>query len=215
MIITFQNFLLSLAQGQLKNIAAADKSQGGYIKPDYIDTFLKLTNQGLLDLTTKKKLFEETAILTLVTGQNIYPLDTSNGADFENMVRVIDVVTDDERSHTTKTSVHIRQPNPETLRFSDTFIDYYGANIDINFQVHHPLILSDGEINLPAHLHEVLALYVSGLYLAHMGGEEHKVLGDSLYGLYLKKCNDDTIENSSNLSEVTDEDSRFYDRGFI
>ena len=39
--------------------------------------------------------------------------------------------------------------------------------------------------------------------------------GDSFYGLYLQKCNDDTINNSSSTSELTDEDTRFYDRGFV
>lgn len=211
----FQDFLLLLAQGQLKNTAAVDESQSGCINPDYVEHLLRLTNQGLIDLTTKKKLFENTVVLTFIDGQNIYPLDTNIGMDYENLVKVIEIVTSDERRHTTKNSVHIRQPNQETLRFSNTFMECFGPSVDVTFQMVHPPIDENGDINLPAHLWEVLALYVSGLYLSHMGGEEHKTRGDSYYGLYLKKCDDDTLMDSSGTSEVTDEDTRFQDRGFV
>ena len=70
-------------------------------------------------------------------------------------------------------------------------------------------------MDLPSHLYEALVLYVSGLYLSHMGGEEHTAKGDSYYGLYLKMLSDDTIENSSGTSELVDEDTRFQDRGFV
>lgn len=215
MIKTFEDFMLDLAQGQLRNTAAADSSESGCIEPEYVEHLLRLTNQGLIDLTSKKKLFEETETLTFVPAQNIYPLDTATGMPFENLVRVYEIVTSDERKHTPKNSAHITQPNQETLRFSDQFMEFYGPSIDVRFQVTHPPILEDGEMNLPPHLFEVLALYVSGLYLSHMGGEEHKARGDSYYGLYLKKCDDDVLNNTSGTSEVTDDDSRFYDRGFV
>lgn len=215
MVINFQDFLLKLATGQLKNTAVVDKSNAGVIKPEYEDDILRLVNQGLVDITSKKKLFEGSAVLTFVDGQNIYPLDTGAGADFENMHQVYEIVTSDERKHTLKTSAHIQQPNQETLRFSDAFMEAYGPDVEVRFQVLHPTISTSDDINLPTHLHEVLALYVAGLYLAHMGGEEHKARGDSYYGLYLKKLDEDTLQNSSATSEVVDEDTRFYDRGFI
>lgn len=216
MILNFCDFMDRLAQGQLRNVASTDKSQSGVIKPEYHDHLLKLTNQGLIDLTTKKKLFEEVATLTFVDGQNVYPLDVTDTGDFTNLVSVLEVVTSDERRHTFKNSVHLMQPNQETLRFSDHFMECHKPAVDVRFQVHHPeLVDIDADMNLPSHLYEVLALYVSGLYLAHKGGEEHKARGDSYYGLYLQKCNDDTINNTSNTSEVTDEDTRFNDRGFV
>lgn len=216
MILNFCDFMDRLAVGQLRNTAAVDESQSGVILPEYHDHILKLTNQGLVDLTSKKKLFEEVRTLTFVDGQNVYPLDVTAGADFENLVSVFEIVTANERKHTPKNSVHIMQPNQETLRFSDTFMECNPPAVDVWFQVHHPeLPDTDADMNLPNHLYEVLALYVAGLYLTHMGGEEHKARGDSYYGLYLKKCVDDTIENTSNTSEVTDEDTRFNDRGFV
>lgn len=214
MVLTFSDFLDRLAQGQLRNTAASDDSEGGAINVTYHDHLLKLTNQGLVDLTTKKKLFENTQTLDLVEGTNFYPLDVSVGSEYENLVSVFEIVTSDERKHTAKNSVHIMQPNQETLRFSDKFIECYAPSVDIRFQTFHPEIQLDGEMNLPNHLYEVLALYVSGLYLTHLGGEEHKARGDSYYGLYLQKIGEDTINNSSNTSELTDEDTRFQDRGF-
>ena len=105
------------AQGQLRYVASTDKSQGGVIKPEYHDHLLKLTNQGLVDLTTKKKIFEGMVTLDFVDGQNVYVLDVTDGADYDNLVEVLEVVTSDERRHTPKNSVHIMQPNLETLRF--------------------------------------------------------------------------------------------------
>jgi len=64
-------------------------------------------------------------------------------------------------------------------------------------------------------MYEALVLYVAGLYLSHMGGEEHTAKGDSYYGLYLKMMGDDEINNSSGTSELLDEDTRFSDRGFV
>ena len=177
---------------------------------------LKLTNQGLVDLTTKKKIFEGMATLDFVDGQNVYVLDVTDGADYDNLVKVLEVVTSDERRHTPKNSVHIMQPNPETLRFSDSFMECHKPSVDVLFQTHHPeLVDTDADMNLPNHLYEVLELCAADLYLAHKGGEKHKARGDSFYGLYLQKCNDDTINNSSSTSELTDEDTRFYDRGFV
>ena len=216
MIKNFCDFLDEIATQQLRNTAATNESQNGNIMPEYQEHLLKIANQGLIDLTSKKKIFEETKTLTFVADQNVYPLDVTAGMDYENLVKVFEIVTSDERRHTPKNSVHIMQPNPETLRFSDAFMECHGPTVDIRFQVHHPILADiDADMNLPSHLYEVLQLYVAGLYLTHMGGEEHKARGDSYYGMYLKKCVDDTIDNLSSTSEVTDEDTRFYDRGFV
>lgn len=215
MRLTVEDFLAKLAHGQLKNTAATDDSQEGLILPEYEEQMINLLNQGLVDLTTRKKLFEEIVSLDFVDSQNIYSLDTSETGDFKNLVRVLSVTTSDERVHVPKTNAHITQPNPESLRFSKQFMDHHKPSVDILFQTLHPTVELMDEMNLPAHLYEALVLYVSGLYLSHIGGDENNQKGDSYYGLYLKKLNDDIIENSSGTSELVDEDTRFTDRGFV
>lgn len=215
MALAFEDFTAKLAKGQLKNTAAVDDSQAGLIVPEYEAQILELTNQGLVDITSKKKLQEGIVALTFVANQNIYPLDTSEGGEYENLVRVLEIVTSDGRRHVPKTSPMITMVNKETIRFSDEFIEYYGPAVDVHFQTHHDEIDVMGEIDIPKHLHEALVLYVAGLYLSHMGGEEHTAKGDSYYGLYLQMLGVDEIENLSGTSEVNDEDVRFADRGFV
>ena len=216
MKLSFEDFLTKLARGQLKNTAATDDQQDGIIAPKYEEQLLELTNQGLTDITTKKKLFENFATLTFVDGQNLYILPTDTGEDYENMVRVLEVATADGRKHTPKSNANILMPSPESLRFSTQFMKTYPGGVEVRFQISHPEVESvTGEINLPKHLHEALVLYVAGLYLSHMGGEENTAKGDSYYGLYLRMLNDDTIDNSSGTSELVDEDTRFQDRGFV
>lgn len=215
MALTFEDFTRKLAYGQLKNTNLTDSQAEGLILPEYEDQILELTNQGLVDITTKKKLQEGIVALPFVKGQNIYPLDVSEGADFENLVRVLEVVVSTGRSFTPKTNSMIRMVNKTTLRFTDEFMDCYGPAVDVHFQTHHDEIDLTGEIDLPVHLHEALVLYVSGLYLSHMGGEEHTAKGDSYYGLYLQMLGVDDMQNLSGTSEVNDEDVRFSDRGFV
>lgn len=215
MALTFENFLSKLARGQLKNTAAVDDSQEGIILPEYEEQILELTNQGLIDITTKKKLQESIVALEFVDGQNIYPLDTAEGADYENMVRVLELVSADGRHHVPKSNSMITMPNQTTLRFTTKFMEHYGPAVDVHVQTHHDEIDIMGEINLPTHLHEALVLYVSGLYLSHMGGEEHTAKGDTYYGLYLQMLGVDDMNNTSGTSEVNDEDIRFHDRGFV
>ena len=80
---------------------------------------------------------------------------------------------------------------------------------------HGNFIALGDSIDIPDHLYEALVLYVSGLYLSHMGGEQHTAKGDNYYGLYLKMMGEDEINNSSGTSETTDDDTRFQDRGFV
>ena len=215
MALAFEDFTKKLAYGQLKNTNLTDDQDEGLILQEYEDQILELTNQGLIDITTKKKLQEGIVALSFVEGQNIYTLDTAPSADYEYMVKVIEIVTASGRAFTPKTNSLIRQVNRTTLRFTDEFIDYYGPAVDVHFHMHHAPITITGEIDLPLHLHEALVLYVSGLYLSHMGGEEHTKKGDSYYGLYLQMLGVDEVENLSGTSEVNDEDSRFSDRGFV
>lgn len=213
--LAFSDFTKKLAYGQLKNTNITDDQGEGLILPEYEDQILELTNQGLVDITTKKKLQEGIVAHTFVANQNIYLLDTAPAADYENLVRVLEIVTATGRRFTPKTTSMIAMVNQTTIRFSDEFMDFYGPAVDIHFQTHHAPITITDEIDIPVHLHEALVLYVSGLYLSHMGGEEHTAKGDSYYGLYLQMLGVDEQQNLSGTSEVNDEDTRFYDRGFV
>jgi len=209
--MNFETFLNKLAYGQLKNTSATDDAQDGFITPKYESQLLDLTNQGLIDITSRKKLYEGRGVIEFVANQNIYSM-----TGFDDFVKVMSVVTEDERKHTPKSNAHITIPDPSSLRFTDRFIEMAGTGVDVIYQMTHPAVeLTTGDITLPKHLIESLLLYVSGLYLSHMGGADHKAQGDSYYGLYLKQMTDDTMTNASGVSEVVDEDTRFYDRGFV
>ena len=220
----FTDFTTKLALGQLKNTALVDDQDTGEINPGHEDQILELTNQGLVDISTRMKLFESTYALTFVTGQNIYVLDSTLDAVFTDYVRLLsvhgvhkdlDVIPENEKTFIPKTNSQITMPSPFSVRFTDQFMEDYTPAVDLKFQTKHPTIAVDDAMQLPYHLYEALALYVSGLYLSHMGGEEHTAKGDSYYGLYLRMMGEDTIENKSQTSEVLDEDTRFQDRGFV
>lgn len=220
----FTDFMKKLAYGQLKNTAAVNDQDLGVIDPNHQDQILELTNQGLIDISTRMKLFESTFALSFVSGQNIYPLNTAFDVSFTDYVRLLsvhgvykdlDVIPENEKTFIPKTNSQITMPSPHSVRFTDQFMEEYAPAVDLKFQTKHPAILVDDTMELPHHLYEALALYVSGLYLSHMGGEEHTAKGDSYYGLYLKMMGDDVIENKSQTSEVLDEDTRFQDRGFV
>lgn len=215
MVLTFQEFLMRLARGQLKNTSATDDAQDGIIMPKYEEQLLSLTNQGLADIFTRKKLREGASVLTFIPGTNEYSLATGVGEDFEGLVNVLEVINSKDRSFTPKTTGHIRMSDQETIRFSDQFMLDNTPSVEVRFQKLHPVIDLEGSISMPSHLFEALLLYVSGLYLSHMGGEEHTAKGDSYYGLYIRLIMDDMVENRSGTSEVTDDDTRFADRGFV
>jgi hypothetical protein len=213
-----------LALGQLKNTAVVDDQDAGEINPGHEDQLLELTNQGLTDISTRMKLFESTYALSFVPGQNIYPLTPVFDVAFTDYVRLLsvhgvhrdyEVKPENERVFIPKSHSQITMPSPFSVRFTDKFIEDYSPAVDLKFQTKHPVIALDGLMELPHHLYEALALYVAGLYLSHMGGQEHTAKGDSYYGLYLKMMGDDIIENKSQTSEVLDEDTRFQDRGFV
>lgn len=220
----FTDFTRKLALGQLKNTAVVDDQDAGEINPGHEDQLLELTNQGLADISTRMKLFEDIFALSFVQGQNIYPLTATFDLAFTDYVRLLSVhavpatlepIPENERIFIPKSNAQITMPSPFTVRFTDKFMLDYGPAVDLKFQTKHPKIELDDEMQLPIHLYEALALYVSGLYLSHMGGQEHTAKGDSYYGLYLKMMGEDIIENKSQTSEVVDEDVRFHDRGFV
>lgn len=220
----FTDFTMKLVRGQLKNTAVVDDQDLGEINPGHEDQLLELTNQGLIDISTRMKLFESTYALTFVSSQNIYVLNSTLDAVFTDYVRMLSVhavpkdlpvIPQNERTFVPKTGSLITMPSPFSIRFSNQFMEDYAPAVDLKFQTKHPAIEVSGMMQLPHHLYEALALYVSGLYLSHMGGEEHTAKGDSYYGLYLKMMGEDLIENKSQTSEVLDEDTRFNDRGFV
>ena len=206
--MNFIEFSEMLAQQQLKNTSAVDDYKQGILKPDVEDQILGLTNQGLKDITTRIKLYEDRAAINFVDGQNIY--DMSGLTDF---VKILSIYDEDELSYNVRTNAHITLPSPSSVRFSTKFMEEKTA-VDVLFHAHHPEIDLSGDINLPVNLIEALALYVAGLYMSHMGGPEHTQKGDSYYGLYLTMLSTDEQKNTSGASEVVDEDARFADRGF-
>jgi len=220
----FTDFITKLAWGQLKNTGAVADQDLGELHPGHEDQLLELTNQGLADISTRLKLFETTYALSFIPGQNIYTLDENLDPVFTNYVRLLSVhgvhknmkvIPENEKTFIPKTNNQITIPSPSTVRFTDAFMADYTPAVDLKFQTRHPKIGLNDAMELPYHLYEVLVLYVSGIYLSHMGGEEHTAKGDSYYGLYLKMMGDDVIENKSQTSEVMDEDTRFQDRGFV
>lgn len=220
----FTDFTTKLALGQLKNTAVVDDQDLGEINPGHEDQLLELTNQGLTDISTRMKLFEDTVVLTFVPAQNIYTLDENLDPLLLSFVRLLSVhavhkdldnIPENEKVFIPKTSSQITMPAFNKIRFTDAFLEDYAPAVDLKFQAKHPTVTLNDSMQLPHHLYEALALYVSGLYLSHMGGEEHTAKGDSYYGLYLKMMNDDVIENKSQTSELVDEDTRFQDRGFV
>lgn len=220
----FSTFTSLLAQTQLKNTALVEDADLGEINPGHEDQILTLTNQGLTDISTRMKLFENTISLTFVDNQNIYTLDSGLDVALTDYIKLLsvhavptgyDIIPENEKVFTPKSSSQITMPSPFSVRFTDAFMEDYGPAVDLKFQTKHPAITVTDTMQLPHHLYEALALYVSGLYLSHMGGVEHSAKGDSYYGLYLRMMGDDVIENKSQTSELLDEDTRFQSRGFV
>lgn len=220
----FSDFTVKLARGQLKNTAAVDDHDLGEMNPGHEDQILELTNQGLVDISTRLKLFESTYALTFVPGQNIYTLDDTLDDVFIEYVRMLsvhavpagqEVKPENEKVFVPKTNNQITLPSPNTIRFTDAFMTNYGPAVDLKFQTRHPEIGLSDAMQLPYHQYEALMLYVAGLYLTHIGGEENTKRGNSYYGLYLKMMGEDVRDNKSQTSEVVDEDTRFSDRGFV
>ena len=211
MPISFEDFLTSLAVGQLKTTHATDDELTGEIRDDYREVLLSLTNQGLTDITTKKKLFSRSATLTLDKSVNTYTMDT---VTFPNLIQINNVVFPDGLRKTPNAGLAIILPQYNELKFSQDILDKY-TSCEVLYQDKHPAITEADSINLPPTLLETLALYVAGLYISQMGGKENTGKGDQYYGLYIQRMREDQLNNSSSTSELVDEDTRFHDRGFV
>jgi len=232
-MITFTNFSQRLANGQLKNTSAVDEENMGVICPEYYQMILSLTNQGLVDLSTRFPLFKAQIDLTFVDGLNIYPLTEAQlgvsltapvGESFidDEFVKILEVFDANGTRHTTNTNGHILTPSFNTLRFTDAKITEFTetaspdvGRVRIRYQKKHPVLLSAGEINLPPNLETALQLFVASLYISHMGGPDHSAKGDSYYAAYLRHIGEDEAKDLSATSEVDEDSSKFEERGFV
>lgn len=222
-MLTFENFTKRLATGQLKNTSATLDSEVGVINPEYIETLLELTNQGLEDISMRMPILFGYVDLTFVEGQNIYAMaedaayltDTDVGEfKHDHFVKVLEIQHDKGKAKTPKTDGHIQSPSYDTLRFSNDTMKAIGPKVRIKYQKKHPIIDVSGSIVVPPNLYTALQLFVASLYISHMGSPEHTAKGDAYYATYLRHLNQDELNNTSQTSEVL-EDTRFEDRGFV
>lgn len=232
MTITYIQFAEKLARGKLKNTSAVEESNLGEICPDYTPTILSLTNQGLLDITTRLPLIRKLVDLTFVDGQALYPLnndglstyldDTANdiGAFIEDsFVKLLDVYNDEGRRYQPNSGGHITTPVYNSVRFSAAYMDpsdstYIGPKVRLQYQAKHLEILENGTIDLPPNMIEALQLFVASQYIGDMGGKEHVIKGDGYFAMYLRHVDEDVMLNTTGTSE-TEEDPRFADNGFV
>lgn len=224
-MISFTQLCERLARGQLKNTAAVEQTNLGEICPDYVPTILSLTNQGLVDLSTKFPLVTKQIDLVFQTGVHLYPLadaglstylDISQTEAFDEdvFVKVLNVWDADGNNHPIDTNGHIMTPTFNTLRFSAAKMEEIGEKCRLRYQARYPEILESDAINIPPNLETALQLFVASLYISHMNGPEHTTKGDSYYAAYLRHIGEDESKNLSSTSEIH-EDNRFQDRGFV
>lgn len=229
-MITFTQFAGRLARGELKNQSSVEDTNLGEISPDYIDSILSLTNEGLVDLTTRFPLVKKQIDLVFVTDQHIYPL-TQVAADAtesyldasdsqteafigDDFIKVLDIFDSDGDRHSPSTDGHIMQPVYNSLRFTSDKMEDLGEKVRIRYQAKHPVIVKTDSITIPPNLMTALQLYVAAMYFTHMGGKDHSKTGDQYFGKYLGYIGDDDTRNTSSTSEI-DLDTRFADRGFV
>lgn len=224
-MITFEDFMTKLALSQLKNTAAVDEDNLGIIVPKYYNTLVSLTNQGLVDLTTRLPVFKSQVDLAFVDGQNIYPLTEANvGVTLtdspeepfldDKFVKILDVFDEDGTRHSVNTNGHILSPSFNSLRFTAAKITELGEKVRIRYQSKHPTIDATEDINLPPNLEMGLQLFVASLYISHMGGKDHSAKGDSYFAAYLRHIGEDEARDLSATSEV-ETNTKFEDRGFV
>ena len=238
-MVTYVEFTERLARGQLKNTSAVEDTNLGEIVPDYEATILNLTNQGLVDMTTRMPLIKKLIDLTFVEDQAEYALDNGAAAYLdaslteafvpETFVKVLDIydstgdlyVPSAGTRYQPNSGGHITSPNFNTLRFSAAYRDstktatYIGPKVRVQYQAMHVAITDDADVlNLPPSLVIALQYFVASQYIADMGGKEHTNRGDGYYAMYLRAVGEDVILNTSGTSEVEEHD-RFTDNGFV
>lgn len=231
-MITFELFATRLANSQLKNTNAVEDGMLGMICPEQVELIVSLTNQGLVDLSTRFPIFKSQVDLTFVADQNIYAITEDQVGTYltdsveepfldDKFVRIIDIFDAVGDRHTLNSSGHILTPSFNTLRFTDAKITEFteiaspdAARVRLVYQAKHETIGQGQNINLPPNLEPALQLFVSALYLSHMGGPEHSAKGDSYYAAYLRHVGEDEMKDLSSTSEV-EENDKFTDRGFV
>lgn len=227
-MITYVDFMERLARGHLKNTSAVEETNLGEICPDYVNTILNLTNQGLVDITTRLPFIRKLVDLTFVTDQFVYPLevagqylDTTGLDDFidDAFVKVLDIFDADGRRYQPNTGGHITTPIYNSLRFSAAYMDpddstFIGPKVRIQYQAKHLAITANDSIDLPPNMLMALQFFVAAQYLSDMGGKEHMVRGDNYMAMYLRHVAEDVLLNTSGTSEIQ-EDPRFRDSGFV
>lgn len=222
MSLSYANFSERLARAQLKNTSAVEEPLIGVICPRYEDTILDLTNEGLVDLSTRLPLIRKLIDLVFVDSQHLYPMDavgsyfdaTETEPFNDEFIKTIGVYDGQGELYVPDTNGHITTPTYNSLRFTTSIMDNIGPKVRIQYQVTHPVITANDDIDLPSNLYTALQLYVAGMFLSHIGGEEHTAKGDKYYGDYLSVVNQDKLNDISSTSEI-DEDCRFQDRGFV
>ena len=239
MSIAYSLFAERLARGQLKNTAAVEETNLGEICPDYAATILSLTNQGLVDISTRLPLIRKLIDLTFVTDQFVYPLNDASALYLDDsltetfveeaFVKVLDIYdsTGDlylpsaGKRYEPNTNGHITTPTFDSIRFSAAYIDpdnsaYIGPKIRIQYQAKHLEITADDDIiSLPPNLVAALQLYVAAQYISDMGGKEQIARGDGYMALYLRHVGEDVLLNTSGTSEVENQTDRFTDSGWV
>lgn len=225
-MITFEKLTQRLARGQLKNTAAVDDSNRGFICPEYEDTILELANQGLVDLSTRFPLITRQIDLIFADGVYVYPMvasdvdgyhldDSLTGEPFsDDFLKIIDIIDGNGDIHAYDTNGHIMTPTFNSLRFTAAKMEELGEKVRIRYQVKHPEITAADNINIPPNLETALQLFVASLYISHMNGQEHSQKGDSYFAAYLRHIGEDETKNTSSTSEV-ELDTRLTDRGFV
>ena len=223
-MITFEKFSQRLAHGQLKNTSAVDDTYKDEIDSAYLPTVLDLTNQGLVDLSTRFPLITRQVDLVFQPDQHVYKLNSANVGSFlidtdtdpfeDNFVKILDIFDEDGCRYTHDTNGHIMTPTYDTLRFSKSIMEDLGDKVRVRYQAKHPTIGLEDNIDIPPNLVTGLQLFVASLYISHMNGPDHTIKGDSYFAAYLRHIGEDETRNTSSTSEVN-LDTRFCDRGFI
>lgn len=224
-MISFSDFSERLARGQLKNTAAVDENMKGEISPDQIDTVLSLTNQGLVDISTRMVLRTRQIDIVFQNGKYMYALDESGVGDFlddtlteefvpEDFIRVLNIYDEDGLNHTHDTHGHIMTPSYNVLRFTQAKMDELGPKVRIRYQAKHEGVDLDANISIPPNLETALQLFVGSLFISHLNGEAHSAKGDRYFAAYLRHMGEDVAQNLSSTSEI-DENDKFSGRGFV
>jgi hypothetical protein len=224
-MISFSDFSDRLARGQLKNTAAVDENVKGEISSEQIDTVLSLTNQGLVDISTRMVITTRQIDIEFQNGKYMYALDASGVGDFlddslteeflpDDFVRVLNIYDDEGKNHPHDTQGHIMTPSYNVLRFTKSKMEELGDKCRIRYQAKHAGVDLDANINIPPNLENALQLFVASLFISHIGGEQNSAKGDGYFAAYLRHMGEDEARNISSTSEI-DVNEKFEARGFV